>query len=84
MSISITTAIFLYAAAGGGFSIAAQDPPRIQLPPRTPPGTIKLPAGTVLRIPLSGCADLHAHPASHLAFGAPNSGGTTLIGYPPI
>ena len=28
---------------------------------------------------LAGWADLHAHPASHLAFGAPNSGGTELF-----
>jgi len=77
MSISIT-AVFLYAAAGGGISIS-QDPPRIQLPPRPGQPVVKLPAGTVLRAPLYGWADLHAHPASHLAFGAPNSGGTTLI-----
>lgn len=81
MSVSITTAALLIAATGFGGSGATQEPPaKIQLPPRAQrPGNIKLPPGTVLRLPLSGWADLHAHPASHLAFGAPNSGGTTLI-----
>lgn len=50
-----------------------QIPPPVKLPPpvRVPP-IVLVPA-------VKGWADLHAHPASHMAFGAANSGGTTLF-----
>jgi len=53
--------------------------PPLKLPPNTKPlpGVIKPVLPT--EAPVLGWADLHAHPASHLAFGAANSGGTTLF-----
>ncbi|MGC4042276.1 MAG: membrane dipeptidase [Armatimonas sp.] len=59
----------------------AQDPPqRIKLDPGTlkqVPGIIKAPPR--LRVPLWGWADLHAHPASHLSFGADAAGNNGIF-----
>jgi microsomal dipeptidase-like Zn-dependent dipeptidase len=48
----------------------AQEPPRIQLDPKL----VKQPPRIQLKMPLWGWADLHAHPASHLSFGADANG----------
>ncbi len=53
-------------------------PGKLQIPPGGLKTPGKIPLGPIVA-PLFGWADLHAHPASHLAFGAQNSGGTDLF-----
>lgn len=74
--LALSLAISLYATGA-----QAQDPPqRIKLDPGTvkpAPGIIKAPPR--LKIPLWGWADLHAHPASHLSFGADANGNNGIF-----
>lgn len=64
--------LLLLSGLGFGQVGRVQLPPPRQLPPTKIPPLVIVPA-------VKGWADLHAHPASHLAFGAANSGGTTLF-----